>query len=56
MALDALEGVLSRQLSLCGPCSSAAGDVQFFHRMLLSPFHKFDGYRSSGGKLVIKRK
>ena len=66
MALDALEDlsgpltqyfvVLLRQLSLCGPCSSAAGDVQSYNKMLFYPFLKFDGYRSSGGMLVIRRK
>ena len=60
MALDALEYVsgpltqylvvLLRQLSVCGPCSSAVGDVQSCNKMLFYPFHKFDGFRSSGGK------
>ena len=60
MALDALGDisgpltqyfvVLLRQLSLYGSCSSAAGNVQSYNKMLFYPFHKFDGYRSSGGK------
>ena len=39
-----------RQLSLCGSCGSAAGNVQSYNKMLFYPFHNFDWYWPSGGK------
>ena len=60
MALNALEEmsgpltlylvVLLRQLSLCDPLQFRSGRRTVLQQDIVLPFHKFDGFRSSGRK------